>query len=109
MGDSPGHALRVAWSLCRVAAGRFLSATASAGLTVAWEEDGLQQGRVIHVPEDVYDRGCVKDVEEGLEVSTGPEPYSLLLLEVMPTPSQAQLSSDGLCLPLRRLRRLAFH
>ncbi|XP_040859615.1 acetyl-CoA carboxylase 2 isoform X2 [Ochotona curzoniae] len=39
------------------------------GLTVAWEEDGLQQGRVIHVPEDVYDRGCVKDVEEGLEAA----------------------------------------
>uniref|UniRef100_A0A8C2VCF5 acetyl-CoA carboxylase n=1 Tax=Chinchilla lanigera TaxID=34839 RepID=A0A8C2VCF5_CHILA len=39
------------------------------GLTVEWAEKDLQQGKQISVPEDVYDRGCVKDVDEGLEAA----------------------------------------
>nr|XP_045221816.1 acetyl-CoA carboxylase 2 isoform X2 [Macaca fascicularis] len=39
------------------------------GLTVEWTEDDLQQGKIISVPEDVYDQGCVKDVDEGLEAA----------------------------------------
>ncbi|XP_058137492.1 acetyl-CoA carboxylase 2 isoform X3 [Dasypus novemcinctus] len=39
------------------------------GLTVEWAEDSLQEGERISVPEDVYDRGCVKDVDEGLEAA----------------------------------------
>lgn len=39
------------------------------GLTVEWTEDSRQQGKCISVPEDVYERGCVKDVDEGLEVA----------------------------------------
>uniref|UniRef100_A0A2I3HUI2 acetyl-CoA carboxylase n=1 Tax=Nomascus leucogenys TaxID=61853 RepID=A0A2I3HUI2_NOMLE len=39
------------------------------GLTVEWTEDDLQQGKRISVPEDVYDKGCVKDVDEGLEAA----------------------------------------
>ncbi|XP_058387618.1 acetyl-CoA carboxylase 2 isoform X2 [Diceros bicornis minor] len=39
------------------------------GLTVEWAEDDLQQGKRISVPEDVYDQGCVKDVDEGLEAA----------------------------------------
>uniref|UniRef100_A0A9L0SL47 Acetyl-CoA carboxylase 1 n=1 Tax=Equus caballus TaxID=9796 RepID=A0A9L0SL47_HORSE len=39
------------------------------GLTVQWAEDNLQQGKRISVPEDVYDQGCVKDVDEGLEAA----------------------------------------
>ncbi|XP_029409876.1 acetyl-CoA carboxylase 2 isoform X2 [Nannospalax galili] len=39
------------------------------GLTVEWTEDGLQQGKCISVPEDVYNQGCVKDVDEGLEAA----------------------------------------
>ncbi|XP_078193325.1 acetyl-CoA carboxylase 2 isoform X5 [Callithrix jacchus] len=39
------------------------------GLTVEWTEDDLQQGKRISVPEDVYDQGCVKDVDEGLEAA----------------------------------------
>lgn len=41
------------------------------GLTVEWTEDSRHQGKCISVPEDVYERGCVKDVEEGLEVAAG--------------------------------------
>nr|XP_019612996.1 PREDICTED: acetyl-CoA carboxylase 2 [Rhinolophus sinicus] len=39
------------------------------GLTVEWAEDSLQHGKRISVPEDVYNQGCVKDVEEGLEAA----------------------------------------
>ncbi|XP_069882456.1 acetyl-CoA carboxylase 2 isoform X1 [Dipodomys merriami] len=39
------------------------------GLTVEWAEENLQQGTPIHVPEDVYSLGCVKDVDEGLEAA----------------------------------------
>ncbi|KAK1328437.1 hypothetical protein QTO34_012010 [Cnephaeus nilssonii] len=39
------------------------------GLTVEWAEDGLQEGKRISVPEDVYSQGCVKDIEEGLEAA----------------------------------------
>ncbi|KAK2494079.1 hypothetical protein MC885_018322, partial [Smutsia gigantea] len=39
------------------------------GLTVEWTEDSLQQGKRISVPEDVYNQGCVKDIEEGLEAA----------------------------------------
>ncbi|XP_070372336.1 acetyl-CoA carboxylase 2 isoform X2 [Equus asinus] len=39
------------------------------GLTVQWAEDNLHQGKRISVPEDVYDQGCVKDVDEGLEAA----------------------------------------
>uniref|UniRef100_A0A8C5JWY7 acetyl-CoA carboxylase n=1 Tax=Jaculus jaculus TaxID=51337 RepID=A0A8C5JWY7_JACJA len=39
------------------------------GLTLEWTEGGLQQGKHISVPEDVYDQGRIKDVEEGLEVA----------------------------------------
>ncbi|XP_027431411.2 acetyl-CoA carboxylase 2 isoform X3 [Zalophus californianus] len=39
------------------------------GLMVEWAEDDLQQGKRITVPEDVYNQGCVKDIDEGLEVA----------------------------------------
>ncbi|XP_066870777.1 acetyl-CoA carboxylase 2 isoform X1 [Kogia breviceps] len=39
------------------------------GLTVEWAEDSLQQGQRISVPENVYNDGCVKDVDEGLEAA----------------------------------------
>ncbi|XP_033618279.1 acetyl-CoA carboxylase 2 isoform X1 [Fukomys damarensis] len=39
------------------------------GLTVEWAEEELQQGKQISVPEDVYNQGCVKDVDEGLEAA----------------------------------------
>lgn len=41
------------------------------GLMVEWAEDDLQQEKRISVPEDIYDQGCVKDVDEGLEVNMG--------------------------------------
>ncbi|XP_047552324.1 acetyl-CoA carboxylase 2 isoform X1 [Lutra lutra] len=39
------------------------------GLMVEWAEGDLQQGKRITVPEDVYNQGCVKDIDEGLEVA----------------------------------------
>lgn len=38
---------------------------------VEWSEDDLQEGKRITVPEDIYNQGCVKDIDEGLEVNTG--------------------------------------
>uniref|UniRef100_A0A8C0XE11 acetyl-CoA carboxylase n=1 Tax=Castor canadensis TaxID=51338 RepID=A0A8C0XE11_CASCN len=39
--------------------------------TLPWSgsEDGLQEGNRISVPEAVYNQGCVKDVDEGLEAA----------------------------------------
>ena len=34
-----------------------------------WAEDSLQPGQRISVPEYIYNDGCVKDVDEGLEVN----------------------------------------
>nr|XP_010961867.1 acetyl-CoA carboxylase 2 isoform X1 [Camelus bactrianus] len=39
------------------------------GLTVEWAEDALLQGQRISIPEDIYDQGCVRDVDEGLEAA----------------------------------------
>ncbi|XP_031193342.1 acetyl-CoA carboxylase 2 isoform X3 [Mastomys coucha] len=39
------------------------------GLTVEWTEGSQHQGKCISVPEDVYEQGCVKDVEEGLQAA----------------------------------------
>ncbi|XP_029777234.1 acetyl-CoA carboxylase 2 isoform X3 [Suricata suricatta] len=39
------------------------------GLMVEWAEDDVKQGKRISVPGDIYDQGCVKDVDEGLEVA----------------------------------------
>lgn len=45
-----------------------------------WAEENLQNGKQISVPEDVYGQGCVKDVDEGLEVNEeGPGHWSLFL------------------------------
>ena len=37
------------------------------GLTVEWTESD-QKKRVINVPPEVYDLGCIQDVEAGLKV-----------------------------------------
>lgn len=49
--------------------GEFIFLCDSTGLTVEWAEDSLQHGKRISVPEDVYNQGCVKDIDEGLEVN----------------------------------------
>uniref|UniRef100_A0AAQ4PDY4 acetyl-CoA carboxylase n=1 Tax=Gasterosteus aculeatus aculeatus TaxID=481459 RepID=A0AAQ4PDY4_GASAC len=36
------------------------------GLTVAWEEDDQFQGNMISVPPEIYTKGCVRDVDDGL-------------------------------------------
>lgn len=54
------------------ALGGFSFLCAFPGLTVKWEKDGLQQEKTISVPEDIYNQGCVKDVDEGLEVNAEP-------------------------------------
>lgn len=38
------------------------------GLTVEWTESN-QKKRIINVPTDVYELGCIQDVEDGLKVS----------------------------------------
>ncbi|KAI4536359.1 hypothetical protein MG293_013751 [Ovis ammon polii] len=39
------------------------------GLTVEWAEHSLQEGQRISIPESIYNNGCVKDVDEGLEAA----------------------------------------
>lgn len=34
-----------------------------------WTEEDQTQGKVISVPPEVYNEGCVRDVEDGLAVS----------------------------------------
>lgn len=41
----------------------------AAGLRVDWAEEDQKQGRVISVPPEVYTKGCVQDVDDGLAVS----------------------------------------
>lgn len=38
------------------------------GLTVEWSENN-QKKKIINVPTDVYEFGCIQDVEDGLKVS----------------------------------------
>ncbi|XP_045152620.1 acetyl-CoA carboxylase 2 [Echinops telfairi] len=39
------------------------------GLVVEWSEDRRQPGKTISVPQATYHKGCVKDVEEGLQAA----------------------------------------
>lgn len=41
----------------------------AAGLTVEWSENN-QKKKAINVPNDVYELGCIQDVEDGLKVRT---------------------------------------
>ncbi|XP_043827164.1 acetyl-CoA carboxylase 2 isoform X2 [Dromiciops gliroides] len=39
------------------------------GLVVEWQEDDLQQMKRISVPSETYTKGCVRDMEEGLQAA----------------------------------------
>ena len=39
----------------------------SPGLTVQWKESDQAKGKPVTVPDDLYQKGCVKDIDEGLE------------------------------------------
>ncbi|XP_044539622.1 acetyl-CoA carboxylase 2-like, partial [Gracilinanus agilis] len=39
------------------------------GLVVEWQDEDLQQMKRISVPPETYSKGCVKDVEEGLQAA----------------------------------------
>lgn len=43
---------------------------AAAGLRVDWAEEDQTQGNIISVPPEVYSKGCVQDVDEGLAVGS---------------------------------------
>lgn len=42
------------------------------GLAVEWAGRSLPEGQRISIPEPTYSAGCVKDADEGLEVSADP-------------------------------------
>lgn len=46
----------------------YVSCLSLSGLTVEWTENN-QKKRIINVPHDVYELGCIQDVEDGLKVS----------------------------------------
>lgn len=60
------------WVVSRLFWGGFCFLCDSPGLTVEWEEHSLQEGQRISIPESIYNNGCVKDVDEGLEVNADP-------------------------------------
>ena len=37
-----------------------------AGLTIDWDPEDLKKGKVVTVPDDIYQKGCVHTAEEGL-------------------------------------------
>lgn len=86
--------------------GRFRFLCDPPGLTVEWTEDSLQQGQRISVPEYIYNDGCVKDVDEGLEVNTpgGIRCQNLLIILV------AAETSKVVCLSFapRQQKKLVF-
>lgn len=47
----------------------FLMCHVAPGLRVDWAEEDQRLGNIISVPPEVYKKGCVQDVDEGLEVS----------------------------------------
>lgn len=51
----------------------------AAGLTVAWEEDDQFQGNMISVPPEIYTKGCVRDVDDGLAVSMSGQSHHNIL------------------------------
>lgn len=40
------------------------------GLRVEWAEEDQKRGNVVIVPPEIYAKGCVHDVDEGLAVSS---------------------------------------
>lgn len=40
----------------------------AAGLRVDWPEEDQTQGIIFNVPSEIYSKGCVQDVDEGLAV-----------------------------------------
>lgn len=61
-----------------------------------WTEGSQHQGKCISVPEDVYEQGCVKDVEEGLQVAAGGQ--GLLVTSLPPPWPWTCPTSKGVCL-----------
>lgn len=41
------------------------------GLRVDWAEEDQRMGKIISVPLEIYKKGCVHDVDDGLAVSHG--------------------------------------
>lgn len=50
-----------------------------------WAEEDQRLGNVISVPPDIYRRGCVQDVEDGLEVSIFMKVPKVTLTYVLPS------------------------
>lgn len=53
--------------------------TTPAGLVAQWSEEDQKNQQMISIPLETYAQGCVKDVEEGLEVKLSPRASGSLL------------------------------
>ena len=49
-----------------------------AGLVAQWSEEDKKHQQTISIPLETYAQGCVKDVEEGLEVKLSPRAATCL-------------------------------
>lgn len=38
------------------------------GLTIEFSEEDMKRGKIAHVPDSVYKKGCVKDAKHGVQV-----------------------------------------
>lgn len=55
--------------LTRAPIGDLRSLLSIVGLRVDWQENDFSK-RILNVPQDLYEKGYVKDVDDGLRVST---------------------------------------
>lgn len=62
------------------------------GLVAQWSEEDQKHQQTISIPLEMYAQGCVKDVEEGLEVQLSPVAAGCLLSTVMSPPSPRALA-----------------
>lgn len=56
----------------------------AAGLRVDWAVEDQRQGNIISVPPEVYAKGCVQDVDDGLTVRLHNHFYTFVYFEVIP-------------------------
>lgn len=54
------------------------------GLKVEWTEDDEKLGSIISVPPEIYTKGCVQDVDDGLIVSKSDREKKCLVLWRVP-------------------------
>ena len=72
-----GPPAKAMWALGDKIASSIVAQTASvptlpwsgSGLTIDFTEEDLQKGKIAHVPDSVYKKGCIQDAQHGIKVT----------------------------------------